>query len=121
MGRRASIYPTRGLRCVGCDGGRLKVVDSRPNATGIRRRRHCRACGMRMTTFEVVGPAGPSGEDTVQLMAALALYDKLNHMPNAERAAVLAMIKAVSDRYIAQPPSLPVLSGESMGVLGDDE
>jgi hypothetical protein len=119
MGRRASIYPTRGLRCISCDGGRLKVIDSRPNAQGIRRRRHCRACGTRMTTFELVSPAGPSGEDTVQLMAALALYDRLNHMPTAERSAVLAMIKAISDRFTEQPMSQQLLT-ESLGVLGDD-
>jgi transcriptional repressor NrdR len=42
------------VRCPVCGSDDDKVVDSRPAAVGdaIRRRRECRACGHRFTTFE---------------------------------------------------------------------
>jgi transcriptional repressor NrdR len=42
------------VRCPGCGVDDDRVVDSRPAPTGdaIRRRRECRACGLRFTTFE---------------------------------------------------------------------
>jgi transcriptional repressor NrdR len=42
------------VRCPSCGADDDKVVDSRPTADGsaIRRRRECRACGLRFTTFE---------------------------------------------------------------------
>ncbi len=51
--------PTRSgveVRCPGCGTDDDRVVDSRPAPTGdaIRRRRECRACGLRFTTFERV-------------------------------------------------------------------
>ena len=44
------------MRCPGCGADNDRVVDSRPAVTGdaIRRRRECRACGLRFTTFERV-------------------------------------------------------------------
>lgn len=44
------------MRCPGCGADDDRVVDSRPAVTGdaIRRRRECRACGLRFTTFERV-------------------------------------------------------------------
>ena len=51
--------PTRSrvhVRCPGCGSDDDRVVDSRPAASGdsIRRRRECRRCGLRFTTFERV-------------------------------------------------------------------
>ena len=42
------------VRCPACSNDDDKVVDSRANddATAIRRRRECLACGVRFTTFE---------------------------------------------------------------------
>ncbi len=42
------------MRCPGCGRDDDRVVDSRPAPSGdaIRRRRECRACGLRFTTFE---------------------------------------------------------------------
>ncbi|MCC5947309.1 MAG: transcriptional repressor NrdR [Nitriliruptoraceae bacterium] len=42
------------MRCPGCGADDDRVVDSRPASAGdaIRRRRECRACGLRFTTFE---------------------------------------------------------------------
>jgi transcriptional repressor NrdR len=44
------------VRCPSCGADDDKVVDSRPtpDGTAIRRRRECRACGARFTTFERV-------------------------------------------------------------------
>ena len=44
------------MRCPGCGADDDRVVDSRPAVTGdaIRRRRECRACRLRFTTFERV-------------------------------------------------------------------
>jgi transcriptional repressor NrdR len=43
----------RGLRCPQCGGQRLKVIYTRPKAGGrILRRRECKACGKRLTTWE---------------------------------------------------------------------
>ena len=44
------------MRCPYCNDPESKVVDSRPADEGasIRRRRECRACGKRFTTYETV-------------------------------------------------------------------
>jgi transcriptional repressor NrdR len=44
------------VHCPNCGADHDKVVDSRPTTdrTAIRRRRECRACGFRFTTFERV-------------------------------------------------------------------
>ncbi len=39
------------MKCERC-GGTTDVTDSRPVKTGVRRRRACRACGHRFTTYE---------------------------------------------------------------------
>jgi transcriptional repressor NrdR len=44
------------VRCPACGSDDDRVVDSRPSPAGdaIRRRRECRSCGLRFTTFERV-------------------------------------------------------------------
>jgi transcriptional repressor NrdR len=44
------------VRCPSCGADDDRVVDSRPSTGGdaIRRRRECRSCGLRFTTFERV-------------------------------------------------------------------
>lgn len=59
---RSDVLPLRhphqelSVRCPGCGVDNDRVVDSRPAPTGdaIRRRRECRGCGLRFTTFERV-------------------------------------------------------------------
>lgn len=48
------------MRCPWCGGEDVKVVDSRPaeQGTAIRRRRGCRSCGRRFTTFERIEDVG---------------------------------------------------------------
>lgn len=45
------------MDCPYCEGD-SRVVDSRPDASGIRRRRQCKECGRRFTTHERVASAG---------------------------------------------------------------
>ncbi len=44
------------MKCPSCNHSDLKVIDSRPTEEGnsIRRRRECRSCGKRFTTFEII-------------------------------------------------------------------
>jgi len=49
------------MRCPSCGADRDKVIDSRAadDATAIRRRRECEACGRRFTTYERPERAAP--------------------------------------------------------------
>ncbi len=40
------------MHCPQCGNSNLRVIDSRDNATGVRRRRHCLNCEHRFTTYE---------------------------------------------------------------------
>lgn len=42
------------MRCPDCQSDNTRVVDSRTNGDGIRRRRECVACGARFSTMETV-------------------------------------------------------------------
>ena len=63
-----------GLRCAACQS-RLEVVDSRQSGPTIRRRRRCKGCGARTTTFEIVLPRSHRNAVLVYA-AALALRDR---------------------------------------------
>jgi len=43
------------MKCPYC-GGKSQVVDTRASGEGIRRRRECRVCGQRFTTYERIAP-----------------------------------------------------------------
>jgi transcriptional regulator NrdR family protein len=55
--RNAKGTDTNGVQCPGCGGAMIGTTDSRPTvAMGIftiRRRRACKACGIRHTTVEM--------------------------------------------------------------------
>ena len=60
-----------GLLCRDCHG-RMDVIDSRRSGVTIRRRRCCRVCKAKVTTFELILP--PSHRDAVlAFTATLAL------------------------------------------------
>jgi hypothetical protein len=60
-----------GLRCC---GGKLDVIDSRASGWTIRRRRRCKLCGAKVTTFEHILP--PAHRNAVlRFAASLALRD----------------------------------------------
>ena len=59
----------RGLVCRNCGSRRLRVVYTRRRTDGVvQRRRECRDCGSRMTTWERVVPSAfPTAPDTTTL------------------------------------------------------
>ena len=40
------------MKCIYCDEGDTKVVDTRESQRRVRRRRECKECGERFTTYE---------------------------------------------------------------------
>jgi len=42
------------MKCIYCDEGDTKVVDTRESDARVRRRRECKECGERFTTYEEV-------------------------------------------------------------------
>jgi len=47
------------MRCPYCQGNHTRVVDTREASEGVRRRRECKSCGERFTTYEHVAPSNP--------------------------------------------------------------
>ncbi len=50
--QREASKPTRGLVCRSCGHHRFQVIYTRPSDGKIVRRRACRSCGTRITTWE---------------------------------------------------------------------
>jgi transcriptional regulator NrdR family protein len=50
----------RAVHCLECPAchtpGSLRVIDTRAIKVGVRRRRQCDTCGVRLTTYEVIEP-----------------------------------------------------------------
>jgi transcriptional repressor NrdR len=50
----------RAVHCLECPAchtpGSLRVIDTRAIKVGVRRRRQCETCGVRLTTYEVIEP-----------------------------------------------------------------
>ena len=44
------------MRCPYCGGTDIRVIDTRPAGDRIRRRRECRICKRRFTTYEYIAP-----------------------------------------------------------------
>ncbi|EHK01959.1 transcriptional regulator NrdR [Candidatus Haloredivivus sp. G17] len=42
------------MKCIYCENGDTKVVDTRESDARVRRRRECKECGERFTTYEEV-------------------------------------------------------------------
>ena len=47
------------MKCPYCQGGDTRVIDTREANEGVRRRRECRGCGKRFTTYEHVAASNP--------------------------------------------------------------
>lgn len=57
---KSSLRPKRGLECPRCGCAHFRVLYTRRAVGGrLLRRRVCRHCGRRFTTYEVVGNARP--------------------------------------------------------------
>lgn len=44
------------MKCPYCGKSKTRVVDTRSSGEGVRRRRECKVCGRRFTTYERVAP-----------------------------------------------------------------
>lgn len=82
-----------GITCPECDGP-TGVIDSRRHDGYVRRRRKCRACGRRLTTFEkVAGERLPADEvmagviDDLPLAVRVDLLSRLAESVRDELAA----------------------------------
>ena len=47
------------MKCPYCQGSDTKVIDTREANEGVRRRRECKSCRKRFTTYEHVAPSKP--------------------------------------------------------------
>ncbi len=89
------------MRCPGCGIDHDRVVDSRPALAGdaIRRRRECRDCGLRFTTFERVE------------LPELSVRKRSGRSIPFDRARVLdGMARAAKGRV--EPPALEEAAAE---------
>lgn len=64
-----------GYACPHCAGVATEVVDSRPGLVlghvSVRRRRKCKACGLRFTTFEVAADLVRQADEAARLRRRL--------------------------------------------------
>lgn len=74
------------MRCPYCDADDDKVIDSRASEAGaaIRRRRECRACGKRFTTYEHVEERRKL--TVIKKDGTRVPYDRMNIMGGLEKA-----------------------------------
>jgi transcriptional repressor NrdR len=47
------------MKCPYCQGNDTRVIDTREASGGVRRRRECKGCEKRFTTYEHVAPSNP--------------------------------------------------------------
>lgn len=45
------------MKCPSCGCGAFRTIKTLPTPNGIKRRRECRGCKQRVTTYEVIGGA----------------------------------------------------------------
>lgn len=83
--------------CPACGEETSEVKDSRPGPFGIRRRRHCTACGQRYTTHETV--TGPEGTTQLEWSAQhfAALYQSIPSEVNRRAIAQILRMAAEID------------------------
>lgn len=60
------------MNCPEC-GGQTSVIESRPAKNNIKRRRECRECGYRFTTFEVRREHARALKDAMEIMHAIQM------------------------------------------------
>jgi|GEM_PF-2939814 len=85
-----SALPSGGVLCPACGSTEHQVRDSRPIEGGIRRRRRCRACQNRFTTYEVHGLDKVTFADLLQFDAMLSRLDPEE----------IALLRAMLQRFL---------------------
>jgi hypothetical protein len=64
------MWQPRRMTCPHCQSNASHVVDSRPVANGVRRRRECERCGKRFTTLEHLRTVASAGRREPERAAA---------------------------------------------------
>jgi transcriptional repressor NrdR len=84
------------MDCPYCESD-SQVIDSRPSKSGIRRRRVCKVCARRFTTYERVAPVevkvikvGGRAEDFEREKLARSIRRAAGHLPAAAEADDIA-------------------------------
>lgn len=84
------------MDCPYCDGA-SQVIDSRPSRSGIRRRRECKVCDRRFTTYERVAPVevkvikiGGRAEDFERDKLATSIRRAAGRLAAADQAEAIA-------------------------------
>lgn len=81
------------MKCPNCNAAitsaNKSVVDTRPAADAIRRRRTCRSCGHKFTTFEVHAEVSPGSGRAVR-----ATREQLDHRAITDAVNQLMLIAA---------------------------
>jgi transcriptional regulator NrdR family protein len=76
---------------MGCEcGGKTEVIDSRSTYLGIRRRRRCKACDSRFSTYEI-------GEDAYGVLLATEKSRKLLTQARAQTNSAIDTLEELSD------------------------
>jgi transcriptional regulator NrdR family protein len=90
-----------GFRCPSCGGTDNEVKDSRLGDNYIRRRRKCAACGMRVTTVEViVANTGPQQGTPESVFRAMQVRDTLDALPADKRTLVLDVLALAAGKEV---------------------
>lgn len=79
-----------GVPCPACGSTDSAVKDSRTHSRGVRRRRHCKVCGQRFTTQEIIGE-----------IASIADSIDLTGLSRRHRFALRIMEKAARSQVMA--------------------
>ncbi len=79
-----------GITCPSCSSTDMKVVDSRPGPTYIRRRRKCGVCAnVRVTTIECIAVEA--------IHDAIRIQQTIGGLPAHRRELVLTLIRELGD------------------------
>lgn len=84
-------------RCPKCDNPKSRTIDSRPYEGTTRRRRMCKFCGARWTTYEAMAPEFTEGEFRVPL----DIMSELAGLNNENRFIAREVIRGLLTRQAA--------------------
>lgn len=76
------------MKCPHCESEESFVLDSRPSANGLRRRRKCTSCAQKFTTYELNAEEVPG--------VSFSVNDGVNRHWRAHRDELLQILEAIS-------------------------
>ncbi len=114
------------MRCPVCDSQDSRVIDSRPLDDGraVRRRRSCRACAHRFTTYEHVERSAPA---VVKANGSREAFDRDKVMAGLQKACAKRPVSAarltrvIDDLEARLRASGPQVSSRTIGELVSEQ